>query len=203
MRPMAVIAATSTCEPCARGFAQRGVVSKALLHCLRKEFGSQIMHDTDCWPQPAAASWRHCGDRYAPFHISRSKRPDRRGAIGCTLTRVCCSLAVTRISPYRRRQRFCEKIWRWVRSSACVAGQYVICQRPTQTSSAMHTFPRVATSTVMDYSLKPGTVVIGSIYLTHRRKEIYPDPEQFKPARFLERRFSAYEYLPFGGGARR
>jgi hypothetical protein len=32
---------------------------------LRKEFGSQIMHDTDCWPQPAAASWRHCGDRYA------------------------------------------------------------------------------------------------------------------------------------------
>jgi cytochrome P450 family 110 len=69
----------------------------------------------------------------------------------------------------------------------------------------MHTFPRVSTSTVdvMDYSLKPGTVVIGSIYLTHRRKEIYPDPEQFKPERFLERRFSAYEYLPFGGGARR
>jgi hypothetical protein len=71
---MAVIAATSTCEPCARGFAQRGVVSKALLHCLRKEFGSQIMHDTDCWPQPAAASWRHCGDRYALACIRNSNR---------------------------------------------------------------------------------------------------------------------------------
>jgi cytochrome P450 family 110 len=55
----------------------------------------------------------------------------------------------------------------------------------------------------MGYSLEPGTVVVGSIYLTHHRKEIYPDPDRFKPERFLERRFSPYEYLPFGGGARR
>ena len=55
----------------------------------------------------------------------------------------------------------------------------------------------------MGYSLEPGTVVVGSIYLTHHRKEIYPDPDHFKPERFLERRFSAFEYLPFGGGARR
>lgn len=69
----------------------------------------------------------------------------------------------------------------------------------------MLTFPRVTTATVdvTGYSLKPGTVVVGSIYLTHRRKEIYPDPEQFRPERFLERRFSSYEYVPFGGGARR
>ncbi len=69
----------------------------------------------------------------------------------------------------------------------------------------MLTFPRVATSTVevMGYSLEPGTVVVGSIYLTHHRKEIYSDPDHFKPERFLERRFSAFEYLPFGGGARR
>ena len=69
----------------------------------------------------------------------------------------------------------------------------------------MLTFPRVTTSTVelCGYSLEPGTVVVGSIYLTHRRKEIYPDPEYFNPERFLERRFSPYEYLPFGGGARR
>ena len=69
----------------------------------------------------------------------------------------------------------------------------------------MITFPRVTTSTVevMGYSLEPGTVVVGSIYLTHHRKEIYPDPDHFKPERFLERRFSAFEYLPFGGGARR
>lgn len=69
----------------------------------------------------------------------------------------------------------------------------------------MLTFPRVTTSTVeiTGYSLEPGTVVVGSIYLTHRRKEIYPDPDQFRPERFLERRFSSFEYLPFGGGTRR
>src|ERR671932_574273 len=30
-----------------------------------------------------------------------------------------------------------------------------------------------------------------------------PDPMKFKPERFLERQFSPYEYLPFGGGSRR
>jgi cytochrome P450 len=69
----------------------------------------------------------------------------------------------------------------------------------------MLTFPRRTTSKVdvMGYMLEPGTVVIGSIYLTHRRKEIYPNPEKFRPERFLERRFSGFEYLPFGAGARR
>lgn len=69
----------------------------------------------------------------------------------------------------------------------------------------MLTFPRVVREPVslMGYELDPGTQVIGSIYLTHRREDLYPQPEQFRPERFLERQFSAYEYLPFGGGARR
>ena len=37
----------------------------------------------------------------------------------------------------------------------------------------------------------------------HRRPELYPEPEQFRPERFLEREYSAFEYLPFGGGSRR
>lgn len=41
------------------------------------------------------------------------------------------------------------------------------------------------------------------IYLTHRREDLYPDPDKFKPERFLEQQFSPYEYLPFGGGNRR
>jgi cytochrome P450 family 110 len=67
------------------------------------------------------------------------------------------------------------------------------------------TFPRRTTSRVdvMGYVLEPGTIVAGSIYLTHHRKEIYPNPEKFRPERFLERRFSGFEYLPFGAGARR
>ncbi|MDF0551837.1 cytochrome P450 [Kamptonema sp. UHCC 0994] len=70
---------------------------------------------------------------------------------------------------------------------------------------AMLTFPRVAREPVslMGYQLQPGTTVIGSIYLTHRREDLYPNPQEFRPERFLERQFSPYEYLPFGGGARR
>ncbi len=69
----------------------------------------------------------------------------------------------------------------------------------------MLTFPRVVKSPcqLMGYQLDPGTVVIGSIYLSHQREEVYPEPKQFKPERFLERHFSPYEYLPFGGGSRR
>jgi cytochrome P450 family 110 len=69
----------------------------------------------------------------------------------------------------------------------------------------MLTFPRITRSNVelMGHLLEPGTVVIGSIYLTHHREDVYPDPDQFRPERFLERRYSPFEYLPFGGGARR
>ena len=56
---------------------------------------------------------------------------------------------------------------------------------------------------LMGYQLSPGSKVIANIYLTHHRQDIYPEPERFKPERFLERQFSAYEYLPFGGGSRR
>jgi unspecific monooxygenase len=51
--------------------------------------------------------------------------------------------------------------------------------------------------------LKTGTVVVGCIYLTHQREDIYPEPKKFKPERFLERQYSPYEFFPFGGGVRR
>jgi cytochrome P450 family 110 len=69
----------------------------------------------------------------------------------------------------------------------------------------MLTFPRVTKTRVelTSTSLEPDTIVMGCIYLAHRREDVYQDPEQFRPERFLERRFSPFEYLPFGGGARR
>ena len=69
----------------------------------------------------------------------------------------------------------------------------------------MATFARVTKSPIelMGCSLEPGTVVVGCIYWAHRRKDVYPDPEEFRPERFLERRYSPFEYLPFGGGIRR
>jgi cytochrome P450 len=65
--------------------------------------------------------------------------------------------------------------------------------------------PRMVQSPVelMGYDLHPGTVLLLCIYLTHHREDLYPEPKLFKPERFLERQFSPYEFLPFGGGVRR
>jgi cytochrome P450 family 135 len=39
-------------------------------------------------------------------------------------------------------------------------------------------------------------------HLVHRREDLYPNPTQFRPERFLERRYAANEWFPFGGGPR-
>jgi cytochrome P450 family 110 len=68
----------------------------------------------------------------------------------------------------------------------------------------LFTFARMLKSPfeVMGYRLEPGTMLLPAIYLTHHREDLYPESKQFKPERFLERKYSAYEYLPFGGGNR-
>jgi cytochrome P450 family 110 len=47
-----------------------------------------------------------------------------------------------------------------------------------------------------------GTILVPSIYLAHRRAETYSEPDKFQPERFLNQKYTAYEYLPFGGGYR-
>lgn len=47
-----------------------------------------------------------------------------------------------------------------------------------------------------------GTVLVPCIYLAHRQESTYQKPDKFIPERFLDRKFSAFEYLPFGGGYR-
>lgn len=51
--------------------------------------------------------------------------------------------------------------------------------------------------------LTQGTRVTPCIYLAHRQPDIYPEPLRFNPNRFLNKRWSVHEYLPFGGGVRR
>ena len=70
---------------------------------------------------------------------------------------------------------------------------------------AMLTFPRQVKEPMelCGYRLEPGMLLMGCIYLLHRREDLYPEPEQFRPERFLERQFSPYEFMPFGGGVRR
>jgi cytochrome P450 len=45
--------------------------------------------------------------------------------------------------------------------------------------------------------------VAPSIYLVHRRPDVYPNPERFEPERFLENAPGTYTWIPFGGGVRR
>src|SRR5271155_3910411 len=51
--------------------------------------------------------------------------------------------------------------------------------------------------------LPGGVTVAPSIYLMHRRPDIYPEPKRFQPERFLEQRAGTYTWIPFGGGVRR
>ncbi len=69
----------------------------------------------------------------------------------------------------------------------------------------MFALQRVVTSPlqIMGHKFEPGTLLAPCIYLTHHREDLYPEPKLFLPERFLERQFSQYEYLPFGGGNRR
>lgn len=61
----------------------------------------------------------------------------------------------------------------------------------------------VAPLRIGDYELPAGVGVAPSTLLIHRRPDIYPEPGVFRPERFLERKFSPFEFLPFGGGHRR
>lgn len=56
---------------------------------------------------------------------------------------------------------------------------------------------------VAGYDFPADVALTPCIYLTHHREDLYPNSKQFRPERFLERQFSPYEYLPFGGSNRR
>ena len=67
--------------------------------------------------------------------------------------------------------------------------------------------PRTALrdETVCGFAVQPGTEVLISPYLIHRRADFWSDPERFSPERFIEGRpepQTSYAYLPFGAGPR-
>jgi cytochrome P450 len=53
------------------------------------------------------------------------------------------------------------------------------------------------------WQLPAGVTVTPSIYLVHRRPDVYPEPDRFLPERFLDQPPGTYTWIPFGGGVRR
>ena len=57
--------------------------------------------------------------------------------------------------------------------------------------------------TICGWDLPAGIRVYPAIAVVHHREDLYPEPFEFRPERFLESRAESYSWLPFGGGIRR
>jgi cytochrome P450 len=44
---------------------------------------------------------------------------------------------------------------------------------------------------------------MAAIAALHYREDLFPEPEEFRPERFLEEKADNYAWIPFGGGVRR
>lgn len=57
-------------------------------------------------------------------------------------------------------------------------------------------------ATLGGYDLARGDRVICSHYVTHHLARLWPEPESFRPSRWLEQRPGPFDYLPFSAGPR-
>jgi cytochrome P450 len=53
------------------------------------------------------------------------------------------------------------------------------------------------------YELPTGAYLMAAIAALHYREELFPDPGEFRPERFLDGKADSYAWIPFGGGVRR
>ena len=58
-------------------------------------------------------------------------------------------------------------------------------------------------ATLGGYDLPAGTLIAPCVYLVHHRADVYENPGEFVPERFLTQRAAVPTWIPFGGGARR
>jgi hypothetical protein len=54
-----------------------------------------------------------------------------------------------------------------------------------------------------EYTVPPGTRIVPHIGEVNLNPEIYEDPHEFRPQRFVGKRPSTYGWVPFGGGIKR
>jgi cytochrome P450 len=58
-------------------------------------------------------------------------------------------------------------------------------------------------ATLGGYELPAETLIAPCVYLIHHRADVYENPGEFVPERFLSQRAAVPTWIPFGGGARR
>jgi len=68
---------------------------------------------------------------------------------------------------------------------------------------ALGFFYYVAPLQIGAYELPTGTFVMAAIAALHYREDLFPNPEEFRPERFLDGKPDTYAWIPFGGGVRR
>jgi cytochrome P450 len=56
---------------------------------------------------------------------------------------------------------------------------------------------------ILGYIIPAGQALVISIVGIHHDPALYPEPDRFRPERFIEREYDRFEFLPFGGGHRR
>jgi cytochrome P450 len=60
-----------------------------------------------------------------------------------------------------------------------------------------------APARIGDYELPAGSFVVPAIAGLHYREDLFPQPQEFRPERFLDGQVDNYAWIPFGGGIRR
>jgi cytochrome P450 len=60
-----------------------------------------------------------------------------------------------------------------------------------------------APATIGGYELSAGQFVLPAIAALHYREDLFPQPDEFRPERFLDGKADNYAWIPFGGGIRR
>jgi cytochrome P450 len=80
-----------------------------------------------------------------------------------------------------------------------------VCKESLRVRPVVFEFGRKLTAPVQlrGYQIPAGIILTPSINLVHHSSRHYPDPDEFRPQRFLDQRPDPAVWLPFGGGVRR